>query len=180
MLGYYKRPDLTAETVVDGWLHTGDVGRWVEYKGAKYIKITDRAKELFKTSGGKYIAPQQIENKMKEIPYVEQIMAVGENRHFVSALIVPNFLTLSEWCTKNGVVAKTPAEIVKSAEVQKLFRDAIDEKNKNFGSWETVKKFELIDKEWSIDGGELTPTMKVKRKVVNEKYKELIERIYSN
>ncbi len=179
MLGYFNRPDITAETVVDGWLRTGDVGRWVEYKGAKYIKITDRVKELFKTSGGKYIAPQQLENKMKEIPYIEQIMAVGENRNFVSALIVPNFLNLSEWCLKNGVNAKTPAEIVKKPEVIKLFRDAIDEKNKNFGQWETIKKFELMEKEWSIEDGELTPTMKVKRKVVLEKYKDLIEKIYS-
>jgi long-chain acyl-CoA synthetase len=179
MMGYYNRPDITAETVVNGWLRTGDVGTWVEYKGSKYIKITDRVKELFKTSGGKYIAPQQIENKMKEIPYIEQIMAVGENRNFVSALIVPNFLNLSEWCLKNGVAAKTPAEMIKSAEVQKLFRDAIDEKNKNFGQWETVKKFELMEKEWSIEGGELTPTMKVKRKIVLEKYKTIIDRIYS-
>lgn len=179
MLGYFNRPDITAETVVDGWLRTGDVGRWVEYKGAKYIKITDRVKELFKTSGGKYIAPQQLENKMKEIPYIEQIMAVGENRNFVSALIVPNFLNLSEWCLKNGVNAKTPAEIVKKPEVLKLFRDAIDDKNKNFGQWETIKKFELMEKEWSIEDGELTPTMKVKRKVVLEKYKDLIEKIYS-
>ncbi|MFN8322664.1 MAG: AMP-dependent synthetase/ligase [Chitinophagales bacterium] len=179
MLGYFNRPDITAETVVNGWLRTGDVGRWVEYKGAKYIKITDRVKELFKTSGGKYIAPQQLENKMKEIPYIEQIMAVGENRNFVSALIVPNFLNLSEWCLKNGVNAKTPAEIVKKPEVLKLFRDAIDEKNKNFGQWETIKKFELMEKEWSIEDGELTPTMKVKRKVVLEKYKDLIEKIYA-
>ena len=180
MMGYYKRPDLTAETVVDGWLKTGDVGRLVEYKGSKYLKITDRVKELFKTSGGKYIAPQQLENTMKEIPYVEQIMAVGENRNFVSALIVPNFVSLSEWCLKHEISAKTPAEIIKNAEVQKLFRDSIDEKNKNFGQWETIKKFELMEKEWSIEGGELTPTMKVKRKVVNEKYKELIDTIYNN
>lgn len=180
MMGYYKRPDITAETVTsDGWLKTGDVGRFVDYKGAKYIKITDRVKELFKTSGGKYIAPQQIENKMKEIPYIEQIMAVGENRNFVSALIVPNFLNLSEWATKNSISGKSPADLVKNAEVQKLFRDAIDEKNKNFGQWETVKKFELMEKEWSIDGGELTPTMKVKRKVVLEKYKDVVEKIYS-
>lgn len=180
MMGYYKRPDITAETVKDGWLYTGDVGKFVEYKGAKYIKITDRVKELFKTSGGKYIAPQQIENKMKEIPYVEQIMAVGENRNFVSALIVPNYLNLSDWATKHGITGKSPAELTKNAEVQKLFRDAIEEKNKNFGSWETVKKFELMENEWSIDGGELTPTMKVKRKVVLEKYKDVIEKIYHN
>ncbi len=178
MMGYYKRPDLTAETVVDGWLRTGDVGTWVEYRGNKYLKITDRVKELFKTSGGKYISPQQIENKMKEIPYVEQIMAVGENRNFVSALIVPNFLNLSEWCLKNGVHAKTPDEMVQSPEVLKMFRAAIDEKNKNFGQWETVKKFELMPKEWTIDGGELTPTTKIKRKVILEKYKGVIDRIY--
>ncbi len=180
MMGYYKRPDITAETVTaDGWLKTGDVGRFIDYKGGKYIKITDRVKELFKTSGGKYIAPQQIENKMKEIPYIEQIMAVGENKNFVSALIVPNFLNLSEWATKNSIAGKSPADLVKNAEVQKLFRDAIDEKNKNFGQWETVKKFELMEKEWSIEGGELTPTMKVKRKVVLEKYKDVVEKIYS-
>jgi len=180
MMGYYKRPDLTAETIVDGWLKTGDVGTWVEYKGNKYLKITDRVKELFKTSGGKYISPQQIENKMKEIPYVEQIMVVGENRNFVSALIVPNFLNLSEWCLKNGVAAKTPDEMVKNPEVQKLFKTSIDDKNKNFGQWETIKKFELMPKEWTIESGELTPTTKVKRKVVNEKYKDLIEHIYTN
>ena len=180
MMGYYKRPDITAETVENGWLKTGDVGTFVEYKGNKYLKITDRVKELFKTSGGKYIAPQQLENKMKEIPYVEQIMAVGENRNFVSALIVPNFLNLSEWATKHGIAGKSNTELVKNPEVLKLFRDAIDEKNKNFGQWETIKKFELMEKEWSIEGGELTPTMKVKRKVVLDKYKETIEKIYAN
>ncbi len=179
MMGYYKRPDLTAETVVDGWLRTGDVGTWVDYRGGKYLKITDRVKELFKTSGGKYISPQQIENKMKEIPYIEQIMAVGENRNFVSALIVPNFLNLSEWCLKNSVHATTPDEMVKNPEVLKLFKSAIDEKNKNFGQWETIKKFELMPKEWTIEGGELTPTTKIKRKVVLEKYKDVIDRIYS-
>lgn len=179
MMGYYKRPDLTAETVVDGWLKTGDVGTWVEYRGNKYLKITDRVKELFKTSGGKYIAPQQIENKMKEIPYVEQIMAVGEGRNYVSALIVPNMVNLTEWCTKNGVQAKSAEELLKSPEVNTLFQNAIEEKNKNFGQWETVKRFKLMPTEWTIDGGELTPTMKVKRKVVIEKYKDVIENIYA-
>lgn len=179
MMGYYKKPEITAETIVDGWLKTGDVGKFIDYRGGKYLKITDRVKELFKTSGGKYIAPQQIENKMKEIPYVEQIMVVGEGKNFVSALIVPNFLTLSEWATKNHVGAKSPDELVKNADVQKLFKDAIDEKNKNFGQWETVKKFELMPQEWGVDSGELTPTLKVKRKVVNEKYKDIIAAIYN-
>jgi long-chain acyl-CoA synthetase len=179
MMGYYKRPDVTAETVVDGWLKTGDVGKFIDYKGGKYIRITDRVKELFKTSGGKYIAPQQLENKMKEIPYIEQIMVVGENRNYVTALIVPNMLNLSEWALKNGLTGKNNDDLLKSDDVKKLFQSAIDEKNKNFGNWETIKKFHLMSKEWSIDGGELTPTMKVKRKVVLEKYKDIIEHLYS-
>lgn len=179
MMGYYKRPDVTAETVVDGWLKTGDVGKFIEYKGGKYIRITDRVKELFKTSGGKYIAPQQLENKMKEIPYIEQIMVVGENRNYVTALIVPNMLNLSEWALKNGLTGKNNEDLLKTDEVKKLFQTAIEEKNKNFGNWETIKKFHLMTTEWSIDGGELTPTMKVKRKVVLEKYKDIIERLYA-
>jgi long-chain acyl-CoA synthetase len=179
MMGYYKRPDVTAETVVDGWLKTGDVGKFIDYKGGKYIRITDRVKELFKTSGGKYIAPQQLENKMKEIPYIEQIMVVGENRNYVTALIVPNMLNLSEWALKNGLTGKNNDDLLKSDDVKKLFQSAIEEKNKNFGNWETIKKFHLMSKEWSIDGGELTPTMKVKRKVVLEKYKDIIEHLYS-
>ncbi len=179
MMGYYKRPDVTAETVVDGWLKTGDVGKFIDYKGGRYIRITDRVKELFKTSGGKYIAPQQLENKMKEIPYIEQIMVVGENRNYVTALIVPNMLNLSEWALKNGLTGKNNEDLLKTDEVKKLFQTAIDEKNKNFGNWETIKKFHLMTTEWSIDGGELTPTMKVKRKVVLEKYKDIIERLYA-
>ena len=179
MMGYYKRPDVTAETVVDGWLKTGDVGKFIDYKGSRYIRITDRVKELFKTSGGKYIAPQQLENKMKEIPYIEQIMVVGENRNYVTALIVPNMLNLSEWALKNGLTGKNNEDLLKTDEVKKLFQTAIDEKNKNFGNWETIKKFHLMTTEWSIDGGELTPTMKVKRKVVLEKYKDIIERLYA-
>lgn len=179
MMGYYKRPDLTAETIVDGWLRTGDVGEWIDFKGQKYLKITDRVKELFKTSGGKYIAPQPIENKMKEIPFIEQIMVVGENRNYVTALIVPNFLTLSDWATKNHISAKSNEDLVKSPEVKKLYQEMIEEKNKNFGQWETVKRFELLTDEWTVDNGILTPTMKVKRKAVNEKYKDTIERLYS-
>jgi long-chain acyl-CoA synthetase len=179
MMGYYKRPDLTAETVVDGWLHTGDVGEWIDFKGQKYLKITDRVKELFKTSGGKYIAPQPIENKMKEIPYIEQIMVVGENRNYVTALIVPNFLTLSDWATKHSVGAKSHEDLVKSPEVKKLFQSLIEEKNQNFGQWETIKRFELLTDEWTIDNGIMTPTMKVKRKAVNERYKEEIEKLYA-
>lgn len=179
MMGYYKRPDITAETIQDGWLKTGDVGTFVEYKGLKHLKITDRVKELFKTSGGKYIAPQVLENKMKESSYIEQIMAVGEGKNFVSALIVPNFANLKDWCEKNGVKASTNAEIAQAKEVINLIKADVDRLNKNFGQWETIKKFELIHHEWTIEGGEMTPTMKVKRKVVHEKYQSLIDKLYS-
>jgi long-chain acyl-CoA synthetase len=179
MMGYYKRPDITAQTVKDGWLYTGDVAKFVKYKGKDYIQITDRVKEIFKTSGGKYVAPLSIESKMKEIPYIEQMLVIGENRNYVSALIVPNFPSLKEWCKAHNVSATTNEEIVKSVEVNKMLQGEINEKNKSFGNWETIKRFDLLPNEWTIEGGELTPTTKVKRKVVMEKYKDQIESLYS-
>ncbi len=177
MMGYYKRPDLTEQAIdKEGWLHTGDVG---EKMDDKFIKITDRIKELFKTSGGKYVAPQVIENKMKESPFIEQMMVIGENQKFVAALIVPAFLQLNDWCAKNGINSDSKETILKLPEVQKLFREELDHLSKDFGHVEQVKKFELIPDEWTPLSGELTPTMKVKRKVVTEKYQRLIEKIYS-
>lgn len=181
MLGYYKRPDLTAETVVDGWLKTGDVGKFVTHtNGKKYLKITDRVKEIFKTSGGKYVAPLSVESKMKEIPFIEQMLVIGENRNYVSALIVPNYLTLKEWAKNNNISATSNAELVKNPAVVKLFEERIEEKNADFGKWETIKRFELLPEEWTTETGELTPTAKVKRKVVMEKYKDVIEKLYCN
>lgn len=179
MLGYYKRPDITAETIVDGWLRTGDVGTWIEYKGMKYLKITDRVKELFKTSGGKYIAPQAIENKMKEIPFIEQILIIGENRNYVTALIVPNFILLTDWCAQQGIDAADKSKVAANPKVQQLFQDAISEKNKQLGNWETLKKFTLMPAEWGIESGELTPTMKPKRKVIQEKFSRAIDDMYA-
>jgi long-chain acyl-CoA synthetase len=179
MMGYYKRPDITAQTVIDGWLHTGDVGKFVEYKGTKYIQITDRVKEIFKTSGGKYVAPLSLESKMKEIPYIEQMLVIGENRNYVTALIVPNFPTLKDWCKSHNISAASNEEIVKNAEVNKMLQAEVDEKNKSFGNWETIKRFALLANEWTIEGGELTPTTKVRRKVVMEKYKAQIDSLYS-
>ncbi len=177
MMGYYKRPDITAETIKDGWLHTGDVGELVD---GKFLKITDRVKELFKTSGGKYVAPQVIENKMKESPYIEQIMVIGENEKFVSALVIPNFLSVIEWGKRHGVdVNQSQESLLKDAKVHKLFKDEIEGFNKDFGHVEQVKRFKLMPTEWSIEGGELTPTMKVKRKVVMEKYNKEIAEIYN-
>lgn len=179
MMGYYKKPEITAQTVKDGWLYTGDVGKFVEYNGGKYIQITDRVKEIFKTSGGKYVAPLSLESKMKEIPYIEQMLVIGENRNYVTALIVPNFITLKDWCKAHNVSATSNADIVKNAEVNKMLQSEIDEKNKSFGNWETIKRFSLLPNEWTIEGGELTPTTKVRRKIVMEKYKEQIDGLYA-
>jgi long-chain acyl-CoA synthetase len=176
MKGYYKRHDLTAETVVDGWLHTGDIGTWVDNK---FLKITDRKKELFKTSGGKYVAPQPIENKMKESPYIEQIIIVGPERKFVGALIVPSFSNLKTWMQQNGMGNLSNEEAIRNQKVLNLFRQVVEEKNDNFNHVEQIKKFELLPREWSIETGEMTPKMSLKRKIIMEKYKDAIERIYA-
>ncbi len=175
MMGYYKRPDLNAETIIDGWLHTGDIG---VFEDGKYLKITDRKKELFKTSGGKYVAPQPIENKMKESPFVEQMMIVGAEQKFVGALIVPSLPNLKEWMQHKGIAFTTVEDAVHNPKVLDLYRELIDSFNKFFNHVEQVKKFELLPNEWTIDSGELTPTLKLKRKVIMEKYKAAVERIY--
>ncbi|MEY2917443.1 MAG: hypothetical protein RIS73_1157 [Bacteroidota bacterium] len=176
MMGYYKRPDLTAEAIIDGWLHTGDIGI---FEDGKYLKITDRKKELFKTSGGKYVAPQPIENKMKESPFVEQMMIVGAEQKFVGALIVPSVPNLKEWMQHKGIKFTTIEDAVNSPKVLDLYRELIDSFNKFFNHVEQVKKFELLPHEWTIDSGELTPTLKLKRKVIMEKNKDAVERIYN-
>ncbi len=176
MMGYYKRPDLTAETIKDGWLHTGDIGVFVD---GKFLKITDRKKELFKTSGGKYVAPQPIENKMKESPYVEQMMVVGADQKFVGALIVPSMPNLREWMRKNNIEFTTESEAVRNPEVLKFYKQLVEAFNEFFNHVEQVKKFELLPEEWTIETGELTPTLKLKRKVIMEKFRDRIERVYN-
>lgn len=174
-IGYYKRPDLTADAIKDGWFHTGDIGVIVNNK---FLKITDRKKELFKTSGGKFVAPQPIENKFKESPYIEQIMVVGEDHKFTSALIVPSFSNLRNWCDKKGISYNGNEGLVKLPEVKDLFQQAVDKYNQFFSHVEQLKKFELMPHEWTVDGGELTPTLKLKRKVILEKYQHVIEGMY--
>lgn len=175
MMGYYKRPDLTAETVIDGWLHTGDIG---VLEDGQYLKITDRKKELFKTSGGKYVAPQPIENRMKESPFVEQMMVVGADKKFVAALIVPSLPNLRDWMHHKGIPFTTAEDAINHPKVLELFRELVDSFNRFFNQVEQVKKFELLANEWTIDSGELTPTLKLKRKVIMEKYKDVVDRIY--
>ena len=177
MLGYYNKPELTAEAIdKDGWFHTGDIG---EFVNGRFLKITDRKKEMFKTSGGKYIAPQVIENKMKEDPLIEQMMVVGADQKFPAALIVPAFDELKQWAGKNGVAAKSNAELVKDEKVIKLYHDLVVKYNKGFAQWEQVKKSVLLPEHWTVESGEMTPTMKVKRKVITEKNKAVIEDLYA-
>jgi long-chain acyl-CoA synthetase len=176
MEGYYKRPDLTAETIIDGWLHTGDIGVWVD---KKYLKITDRKKELFKTSGGKYVAPQPIENKFRECPYVEQILLIGDDKKFVSALIVPSFNHLKIWMAANNIPFTTNEEAIKNSKVLKMFDELVESINPSFNHVEQVKKFELLPHEWSVETGEMTPKLSLKRKVIMEKYKAALDRIYN-
>ena len=176
MMGYYKRPDLTDEVLKDGWFRSGDIGMFVDNK---FLKITDRKKELFKTSGGKYVAPQPIENKFKESRWIEQMMVIGADKKFAAALIVPAFNILKEWCADQGIVYPGNEAIIKNEKVVEIFKDAVERYNQFFNHVEQVKKFELLPNEWTIDGGELTPTLKLKRKVIMEKYRDAIERIYA-
>jgi long-chain acyl-CoA synthetase len=175
MMGYYKRPDLTSEAMKDGWFLTGDIGMFVENK---FLKITDRKKELFKTSGGKYVAPTPIESKLKESAYVEQVMVVGSERKYVGSLIVPSMPNLQEWARQNGITETNNETLIRNPKVIDMFKNMVESFNKYFNHVEQIKKFELLPYEWSVDGGELTPTLKLKRKVIMEKYKDAIERIY--
>jgi long-chain acyl-CoA synthetase len=176
MMGYYKRPDLTAEVIdKDGYLHTGDIG---VMEGGKFLKITDRKKEIFKTSGGKYVAPQPIENKMKESKFIEQMIVVGPERKFAGALIVPSFENLKVWAAQNNISYGTVHDLIRNPAVLEMYKNIVEEFNQQFNHVEQIKKFELCANEWTVDGGELTPTLKLKRKVIMEKYRDAIERIY--
>lgn len=178
MKGYYKRDDLTAETIdADGWFHTGDIGEMIQ---GRYLKITDRKKEIFKTAGGKYIAPQLLENKYKESLLIEQIMVLGENRKFPAALIVPNFEALKSWCLRKEIPYTDPVAMVKGAQVLAKYEEELSALSSEFGKWERVKRFVLLTREWSIEGGEFTPKLSLKRKVILDKYKECIERLYKD
>ncbi len=178
MMGYYKNQELTDQVIdKDGYFHTGDIGKFVGPKN-DFLKITDRKKEIFKTSGGKYIAPQIMENKFKESRFIEQIMVVGEGKKHPAALIVPAFEFLQDWCKIKGYQCGSNQEMIENEKVISRIQQEVDEYNKAFGSWEQIKKFELIDHVWGIDTGELTPTLKLKRKAILAKYEHLMTKIY--
>lgn len=180
MMGYYNKPDATAEVIdKDGWFHTGDVGKLVKNeKGVEFLKITDRKKELLKTSGGKYVAPSPIESKFKESFYIEQAMVVGENRKFVSAIFTVTEDALKGWCHEHSIAWTNLAEMLKHPKVLEKFQHTVDEYNPNFNKVEQVKKFLLVPDTWGVETGELTPTMKLKRRVVLQKYAAQIEKMY--
>ena len=178
MLGYYNNPEMTADVITpDGYFKTGDIGELINGN----LKITDRKKEMFKTSGGKYIAPQNMENDYKQSRYIEQIMVIGEGEKMPCALIQPNFENVATWANTEGIsVPSAKEEMVKNEKVIDLIQKELDTYNKSYGHWEQVKQFRLTPTEWSIDGGELTPTLKLKRKIVLNKYKDLYKEIYGH
>jgi len=178
MQGYYKDPEKTGTVLQNGYFHTGDIG---EVDAHGFLRITDRKKEMFKTSGGKYIAPQLVENAMKQSRFIEQIMVIGEGQKMPAAFVQPNFEFLKKWAELHDHnIGTTPSEMINNPKVIDRFNEEIQEHNQKFGKWEQIKKFELTPDEWTIDSGHLTPTMKLKRKIIKEKYVALYEKIYGN
>lgn len=176
MLGYFNRPDATAEVIdSEGWFHTGDIG---ELKEGRFLKITDRKKEIFKTSGGKYIAPVMIENKLKESPFIEQVVVIGENQKYASALIVPAFAFLKEYCKRKNIEYKSNEEIIKNPEIKARILEEVEKVNSELAQYEKIKRPELLPHEWTIENGEMTPKLSLKRKVIMAANKDLVDKIY--
>ena len=177
MLGYYKNQQATDEVLKNGWLYTGDIGEWVE---GDYLKIIDRKKEMFKISGGKYVVPQPIETKLVESDFIEQAMVVGDSQKFASAFIVPNFANLKDWAKQNApeIVNLPREEFLATAEVHKKINQEVRKANQFFGNWEQIKKPAILPHEFTIESDELTPTLKMKRKVILKKYQTEFEEIY--
>jgi long-chain acyl-CoA synthetase len=160
----------------DGWFHTGDIG---VFEDGVYLKITDRKKEIFKTSGGKYIVPQYIENKLKESRFIEQVMIIGENQKYASAIVVPSFIFLREWCARKNITAPdSNADLIAIKQVYDRIFEEVETMNKSLANYETIKKIIVLPKEWTIDGGELTPKLSLKRRVILEQNKAGIENLY--
>ncbi|HET6556360.1 MAG TPA: long-chain fatty acid--CoA ligase [Prolixibacteraceae bacterium] len=177
MKGYYKAPDLTAEVIdEEGWFHTGDIGI---LEDGKFLKITDRKKEMFKLSAGKYIAPQMIENKLKASFFIEQVMVIGADEKFASALISPNFVYLHDWCSQHKIHFRDNEELIQKPEVMAQIQKEVAGINKTLGEHEEIKRFRLVSDEWTPQSGELSPTLKLRRNFIAGKYKSLMEEIYA-
>lgn len=177
MMGYYKEPEMTTEVIdAEGWFHTGDIGR---IEDGRFLRITDRKKEMFKLSAGKYISPQVIENKLKESFFIEQAMVIGENEKFASALVSPNFTFLHDWCSIHKIQYRDNADLIEIPEVIERFAREVREVNKNLGEFEQIKRFRLVTEEWAPQTGELSPTLKLRRNVLTDRYRNIINEIYS-
>lgn len=176
MMGYYNNPAATAEVIIDGWFHTGDIGE-IDKDG--FLRITDRKKEIFKTSGGKYIAPSKIEGKLQESPFIEQAMVIGESQKFASAFIVPSFAYLKDWCSKSGINYTTDLEMIKNEKVKNIIIDEVEKVNKDLAQYEKIKLPELLSRVWSVETAELTPKLSLKRKVIMKANAALVDKIYS-
>ena len=178
MMGYYKDPEKTAEAIdKDGWFHTGDIG---ELHENNILKITDRKKAIFKLSSGKYVAPQVVENKFKESAFIEQIMVVGEREKYAAAIICPAFHFLHSWCAKHNITFKDNKDLIEKPKVLERYQKEVDQINQKLGRHEQIKKFELVCDEWSPETGELSPTLKVKRRLVKQKYRTKLDRLYDH
>ncbi|PCJ93385.1 MAG: long-chain fatty acid--CoA ligase [Flavobacteriaceae bacterium] len=177
MMGYFKDPEKTAEVLKDGYFHTGDIG---EIDSEGFLKITDRKKEMFKTSGGKYVAPQLMENRFKQSRFIEQMMVIGESEKMPAALIQPNFEFLYEWANRHEITLGENSDIINNPKVLERYQEEIDLANEDFAKWEKIKQFRLTPEVWSIDEGHLTPTMKLRRKIIKGKYIDLYNDIYGH
>ena len=175
MLGYYKREAETKEAMKDGWFHTGDIGQLVDNR---FLKITDRKKEIFKTSGGKFIAPQVIENKLKESPFIEQVMVIGEGQRFPAALVVPSFAYLKDYCKIKGIDYLSNVDIVKNEQIIEKLNKEIEKLNQTFSNFEMIKKIKLMPKEWTIESGEMTPKLSLKRNLILKANEAIVNEIY--
>ena len=177
MKGYYKEPQMTEEAIdKDGWFHTGDLGH-IEPEGQ--LKITGRKKELFKTSFGKYVNPQLLEDKMKESLFIDQVMVVGEHQKFAGALIVPDFSFLQSYCERKEIPFGSNAEVIRNPVIRKRFQKEIDKYNRLFGDAEKIKSWDLLDTEWTLESGEITPTIKLKRTFIGKKYEDRILKLFA-
>ncbi|VAW28707.1 Long-chain-fatty-acid--CoA ligase [hydrothermal vent metagenome] len=176
MVGYYKDPEKTREVLdADGWLHTGDIG---ELDKDRFLRITDRKKEIFKLSGGKYVAPQMVENTLKESMFIEQLMVIGENQKFTAALIVPDFDYLHAWCHLHNITYRDNKDLVRKRKVVDRYQEEVDKHNQRLGHVQQIKVFRLVCDSWSAETDELSPTLKLKRRVIKKKYESLIKEIY--
>jgi long-chain acyl-CoA synthetase len=176
--GYWHKPEANAESFdAEGWFHTGDIAH-IDNDG--FLYITDRKKDLLKTSGGKLVAPQPIENKLKTSVLVGQVALIGDKHKFIAAIISPNFAALDEWARNNGLEGRTRAQLVADDNVRRLYSEIVHEVNTGLANFETIKRFRLVPDEWSQDSGELTPSMKLKRRVITERYAEVVSAIYAD